>query len=239
LVAVIGVGVVAVVVVLALLAHGIHLGSPGGGTAAVQYGEPLNYSQIVGPAQSEQAGASGGPWTPDSVLGVQLEQSASGAGGLITGCTTLWENGSVEVAPATPAGATAGAVALWMVASVNSTGAVLLTFVNDLAGTVVASNLIVVEGSCTSTFTEFGAIPSPIVDSSVVATAAAGLGGSSFDSDYAGATQVFEVLGPFWAVLYTTCSFYAQGGNGEEFAATFYATNGTFLASIGPEPVSC
>jgi hypothetical protein len=229
---------VAVGVVVALLLHAFPLPSSGG-SSSVRFGTPLEYSQVIGPAEAAQAGRTGGPWTADDALGYDLSQSYTGAGGLVTNCTTVWENSSPVVFPATAAGASPGSVAAWIVLSVNSTGALLLTTVTELSGAVVGSNGIVVEGSCTGTFTEFGAIPASVVDSGVVATAALAAGGSSFLTSHPGAEGYLGLFGPVWDVIYTTCSPFGTSGTGEEFSAGFYATNGTLLLTLGPGAVPC
>jgi hypothetical protein len=231
--------VVAAVVVLAVLAYEVRTPSSTG-SSATTFGTPLKYSQIVGPAETAQASRAGAPWTPDTAVGFSVSQSSTGEGGLVSGCNALWENSSPIVVPATPSGAPTGAVAMWILASVNSSGAVLLTFISDLSGTIVASNAIVVEGSCTSTFTELGAIPTTVVDSTVVATTALGEGGSTFLSEYPGSVEGIELLGDFWEVVYVTCSpFTSSGGTGVILATLFYASNGTFISSVGPETAGC
>lgn len=236
--AAIGAVAVVVIVLLAVFAGALRLPAPTAGTS-VQEGIPLPYSEVSGPAESEQATLPGAPWTPDGVLGFGLATSYRGAGGLISGCTALWQNGSTIEVPATPSDATAGTVAFWAMASSNASGDVLLTYVTDLAGALLASNSVVVTGGCTASFTELGAIPTPVVDSTVVASATNTGGGSGFLASYPQATELFALLGPYWEVQYTTCSPFASGGTGANYVALFWATNGTLFETLGSGTAAC
>jgi len=228
--------VAVVVVILALLA--LHLHGTTNSVASVA-GEPILYSQAVGPAKAAQGKMSGGPWTIDAVVGFGISQSSSGGGGLVNGCTTLWENTSIFLLPATPSNASAGEVSAWFLVSSNPSGDALMTFVSDLSGSIVASNGVELQGSCTSTFTELGAVPTSVVDSSTVAQSAAGLGALSFLSNHPGASTMLGLLGPYWMVELTTCSLPNPSGSGTEFAALFYASNGTLFLNGGVSQVPC
>lgn len=219
--------VVAAIVVVAVLVPA-HL-SPSVAPSQGVTGTPMLYSQMTGPAATAQASRPGGPWTPEAALGLGLGQGFSGTGGLVDGCTELWENSSTITIPATPSNATAGKLSAWLLASVNGSGDVLLTIVTEVSGPIAASNGVVLQGSCTSAYTKLGAIPSSVVDSSVVATDAESLGGSLFLSTHSGVTTLVGVLGTYWEVEYTTCSLLDPSGTGALFGALFYATNGTLV----------
>ncbi len=229
---------VAAVAVAAAVTYELKVPHPAGSTATT-YGTPLNYSQVASPAGAAQERLGGAPWTPDSIIGLGDRHSYVGDEGLVAGCTVVWENASTIVIPATPAGAAAGAVAFWVVASVNASGAVLLTEVTELSSEIVASNGAVVEGSCTAAFTVDGPIAPPVVGSELVAAAANEAGGSAFLSEFPGSTEEVALVGPAWLVAYSTCEPFATSGTGEGFTATFYASNGTLIGAEGPESGSC
>lgn len=227
--------VVVAIVVIAILALRVHPAT----TSASVSGTPLFFGQILGPASAAQATRTGGPWVPYGIVGIGVDQSYTGAGGLISGCTIPWENTSNVVVPSTSSTASAGAVSAWFVASVNASKYVLLSDVTDLGGTIAASNLAVLQGSCTSTFTPSGAIPSGVANSSGVAVAANGLGGSAFLSENPGATTLISILGPFYVLEYTTCNpFSPTTGSGSEFVAVFNATSGTLIENEGVSSVT-
>jgi len=202
-------------------------------------GKPMLYSQAITPAHATQATEAGSPWTVYAVFGLGMSQSASGGGGLINGCSTVWENSSTFTLPATPSNATGGQVAGWIVLSGDAAGNMLMTFVNDLSGTIVASNAIVFSGSCTSTFKEFGAATTSPVDSSTVVASAGSHGGSNFLSGHSGATTILALLGPYWEVEYTTCSFLYPSGSGTQYVGIFYAGNGTLFDNVGVTSGAC
>jgi len=238
---VVAAAVVAVVIVVAIIviAGVLH---PVAQSTVTTYGTPLLYSQAAGPAESAQATMEDGPWTAVAVLGISTGTSVlsgSASQGLGSGCTPIWSNSSSFVVPATPSNATAGKVSSWIVASQNGTGAVLLTFVSSLTGGVVAANVILMTGSCTSTFREFGVIPGSVIDSSTAVAKANAAGGSSFLAHYSATTEMIGILGPYWEILYSTCSFYAPSGSGTQFADVLYAGNGTTFGDEGTTGVSC
>jgi len=235
IVAVVAVVVVVLVVVAMLALHGrssaavsVEPYPPVHCSPSDVCGTPLLYSQIDGPAAAAQALQPGAPWTLEAALGVGENQSVTGVGGLVTGCTEPWVNSSVITLPATPSNASAGKLSIWLVASDNSSGDVLLTYVTDISGSITASNGVVLYGSCTTDFT-LGAIPSSVVDSSLVATSADGLGGTSFLESHSGITTIVGIEASVWEVQYTTCSLFDPTGNGQLFVALFYATNGTLV----------
>ena len=228
--------VVAIVVVLAVLSFHLLLPSA---SASLVVGKTMLYSQAIGPAEEAQTSIANGPWAPTEVIGLGVPQSASGYAGLVHGCTVVWETSSTLVVPATPANASAGALSVWIAASDDAAGNVLLTFVNDLSGAVTAQNAVELQGSCVADYKLLGPVPASIVDSSEVALAADALGGSAFLGAYPGATKIVGVLGPYWEVEYTTCSFFASGGTGTQFAAFFYATNGTLYSNSGVGQAPC
>jgi len=201
----------------------------------------LLYSQVTCTAGTTQASRPGGPWTTEAALGIGVNQSVSGgAGAFLTGCTDVWENTLTVTLPATPSNAPAGELSIWLVLSVNGAGDTLLTYVTESSGSVSAFNGAVLEGSCLSTFTEFGAIPSSVVDSSIVTVAADDSGGSSFLASNSVLTTLVGVIGPYWEVEYTTCSLFNPSGSGSFFAALFYATNGTAVpGEAGTQTESC
>ena len=229
-------GVVAVVVIV-VLASALHASSTTSPPNVV--GTPVSESVIVGPAVKATSSVAGGPWTMDAVVGMGLASSYSGVGGLISGCSTTWENSSVIEIPSTPSTATPGDVAFWLVALTNASGDLLLVDANDVSGTLVASNAVVVHGSCTSAFTRLGAVPSSVEDSPTIAAAAGPLGGTSFLQDNSGATVWLELLGTWWIVMYTACNLMSPSGSGSTFMAAFYATNGTLVENLGTSQVSC
>lgn len=227
-------GVVAVAVILILV---VVLHPPVKPSNIV--GTPVPESMVVGPAEKAAALMSGGPWTIDAVLGLGLPSSYSGVGGLITNCSTVWENSSSIELPSTPSSATPGEEAFWLVAMTNASEDALLIDVHDISGVLVASNGVVVHGSCTSSFTVLGAVPSTVIDSTSAAAAADAAGGSTFLHDYPGTTIMLELLGPSWIVLYTTCNLMAPSGTGNVFEAAYWATNGTVLVSPQTTSMNC
>ncbi len=227
--------IVVVIIVAAVVLH------PAAQSAGTTYGTPLLYSQVAGPAASEQSTMKDGPWTPVDVLGV-----STGASGVsvpdsqgLTGCTSIWTNSSNFIVPATPSGAAAGAVSTWIVASENSTGAVLLTLVSSITHGIVAANVVLMAGSCTSTFEELGTIPGSVIDSSTAVSEADAGGGSSFLAQYLGDDRadrdsrpvlddpLLDMLGP------------TPSGSGNQFEDLLYASNGTTFADLGTTAASC
>ncbi len=232
--------VVAVVAVMVLGVMGYSILRHASATAPTVLGTPLAYSQTVGPTQSALASQSGGPWNPAAVLGIASSESPSGAGGIVSGCTEPWVNGTFEVAPATPSNATAGKVSTWLVISENSGGVILMTLVSELTSTVIASNLAELQGSCVSAYTGHGALANPVVDSTAVAGSANANGGAGFLSANPGATRAFLLVGGLWMVIYTTCDMYQpSAGPGSEFLAAYNATTGSTSLSGQSGPTTC
>lgn len=238
------VAVVVLVVVLVLLAAlwaagRLHSSAGSSGVGHVE-GTPLLYSQASGPAATAQSQAEGAPWTTYGVEGWGLDESVAGAGGLIANCTTLWSNASTIVIPETPANASTGMLAAWIFAATNASGALLLTVVADVSGSVTGSNVVIVRGACTALFTGEGPIGSAPVDSSTVVRSADADGGTAYRASHTVATELVSLLGPYWDVVYTSCDlFNSNGGSGSEFAAVFYAGNGTLVSNLGVTSVPC
>ncbi len=237
-----GVGVAAVIVVAVLL---ILAGTfrPAASTSVTNgvVGTPILYSAAVGAARTAQSSAQDGPWTLYALEGIGTDQGVSGSGSAggfgLAGCTTDWASSASFAAPATPSNATAGAVGFWFAVSVNASSAVLIAIVYELpGGSLTAEPMAIVTGVCVGTETEFGAIPSSAVDSSVAVGVANANGGSSFLAGHSGVSQVLLQAGPYWIVGYTTCGVYATSGSGLYWADELYATNGTEI--LGGSAVS-
>jgi hypothetical protein len=229
---------VVIVVVIIVLAGVLHSAvQPAGAT----YGTPLLYSQVTGPAALAQGTMKDGPWAPVDVLGLSTGASGVSVPGSqgVGGCTSVWTNSSTFVVPATPSNATAGQVSTWIVASQNATGAVLLTLVSSVNHGIVAANVVLMTGTCTATFREFGAIPGSVIDSSTAVSEANAGGGSSFLAQYSAPTKLLGILGPYWTILYSTCSYYSPSGSGNEFEDFLYAVNGTTFDDAGTTAVNC
>jgi hypothetical protein len=233
------VAVIVVVAVVAALLWYVETHGPSSSTGANVSGTPLLYSQAIGKAQTAQASMAGAPWTVDSVLGFGLARSYEGEGGLVSGCTVLWETTSTIVVPLTPASASPGELSAWFVASSNLSGDVLLTVVSETSGSVVATNGVEFDGGCTSSFTRAGSVPASPVDSSTVVSSADAIGGSRFLAAYPHSSTLLGLLGPYWTVDYTTCNLLAPSGAGTQFAAVFYAGNGTLVQNEGIASVPC
>jgi len=212
-------------------------------SAATTFGDPLRSSQAITAATSAQASAQDGPWTLDSMVGVGVSQSSSSGSTAQElgeqGCSTVWATSTSSVVPATPSSAPAGLVSWWVVASNDTAGDLLLTLVTNVSGTVQAANIVILSGSCTTTFTGAGEMPTSVIDSSTAVATANAAGGSTFLADNAGAAEDLTILGPYWVIIYTTCSFYEPTGTGSEFAIALYATNGTVYRSATTGPMSC
>jgi hypothetical protein len=228
---------VAVVIVLAIVVFP-HVASGN----SVTYGTPIPFSEAIGPGRSAQGSALGAPWTVVAVVGIGSGESTgvqSAVGSQVPNCTTLWANASAEVAPATPSNASAGDVSLWVIASENLSGDVLITLVTASPSEITTYNGIIVTGRCTSTFDGGGAIPSSVVDTPAVVASANIAGGSKFLADYPVATVDLTLLSPYWVVEYSTCPAYATTGTGTEWVDIEYASNGTEVVKPGSGLESC
>jgi hypothetical protein len=228
--------VVAIVVVVVVVLSVLLWPAPG---RPVMYGTPLLESQAIGPGEIAQASMAGGPWDLVALVGLGVGTSPSGLGHFLAGCSTVWANSSGFVVVATPSNASAGEFAFWLMVATNVSGVALLTGISDTNGTVVATNDLVVEGTCIDQFDAYGAISGSVVDSSVVATAANASGASFFLTNYSVSAQVVALLGPYWEVLYTTCSVFSPKGTGYSLEVLYYASNGNFLQNNGIRPISC
>jgi hypothetical protein len=207
-------------------------------------GNPLDSAAALSAGQAAGSQAQDGPWHPDTILGVSTTQSSASAAQAgeyeSLGCSTVWVNSSNSVVPATPGSAAPGVVSWWLIFSNDSQGYLLITLVTNLSGVPAASNLVILSGGCTSTFTAVGTIPSPVIGSEAATSTADGDGGSVFLAEHAGATRELAIEGPLWYVGYTTCSFYGGSGSGIQFQIGLYAQNGTVEESAttttGPCP---
>jgi hypothetical protein len=226
-------GILATVLVAALVIAAVllFLPRPAAGTT---YGYPLAYSQFIVPASSAQRTMPNGPWTPNVAIGLASVESSvvSWADlGAPLGCSTDWSAPASVVMPATPPSTKAGLASAWFLVSSNVGGEVLLSVVTDVTGTVVADNLSIISGSCTTNFTQYGPIPSSVVDSPVVAAKANLDGGTAFLANRTGVAEEYGILGPQWVVLYSTCSFYSPEGSGDQFVALYWASTGAYFSS--------
>ncbi len=155
------------------------------------------------------------------------------------GCSSVWSASKSLLAPATPTDATPGQVSWWVLVSSDTAGDVLLTLVTNTGGSIHGADIVILSGSCTSTFTEFGGILSSAVDSSTAVQSADAAGGSTFLSEHPGATEELVLAGSYWAIDYTTCTPDSTGGTGTQFAVALYAENGTVGENLGTTPTSC
>lgn len=215
----------------------------------ITYADPMPFSQFIAQAESVAHSAEDGPWTPVAVLGLGESVSAAGtAAGAVLGaanCTDVWAASGTYTLPATPSNAPTGEVSAWFVFSTDTTYRALLTMVTNVSGTVQAANLEIVPQSCISGFSSYQPLPAAtsVVDSTTVATAANGQGGSAFLSSHPQATSEFLVSNfsgnVTWTVLYTTCTFISGGTEtGETFVASLNATTGAVFTA-GAETMSC
>ena len=229
--------VVALVVVLAVTFH------PAARSGTNVVGTALAYSQTTGPARAAETNMSGGPWTLELVAGLGVGQSASGpaasAGLGFTGCTPVWSASGSVVAPATPSSAAEGEVAVWLIISENTSGGWLVTLVASPAGTVVATNLDVLTGTCFSQFMEFGSPPATVIDSPAAVASANAAGGSAFLSGHSVQAVELLILGQYWGVEYSTCSPYATSGSGSEWLQIVNDTTGATFGAPDVTTVTC
>jgi hypothetical protein len=222
--------VVVVIVVVVIAAIALHASSSPT-AAAVVFGQPMSEAAALGPAESTQATRTGGPWTTFGLEGWGISTSVSGGAGAIASCTTLWQNSTPLTIEATPAGASAGELAFWVLLATNAAGDVLLTSVSEANGTVLASNAAEYGGTCFDGSSTDPAIPSGLVPSTTVAATADDSGGSTFLAKNPGASQLFTVLENLWVILYTSCSLVDASGTGSLFLAEYNATTGVAIGS--------
>lgn len=181
--------------------------------------------------EARENSTAGGPWTPTAIFGLGLTTGYNGTPGFISGCSTVWENSSNLLLPSTATSASSGEVAGWLIFASDPSGELLATSVAQVGPTVVASDAAIFKGSCTETFTTLGSIPTGVEDSPTVVAATNAMGGTAFLSTHAVVSVELLLLGAYWSVEYSTCSFFATSGTGTNFTALFDATTG---ASLGP-----
>ncbi|MGP8072591.1 MAG: hypothetical protein ACLPZM_05630 [Thermoplasmata archaeon] len=243
--------IVAVVVVLLVVGFLALTGvfTPGSGHNGQGLTEPpVSYSQVASVGADAVQGEIGGPWTLVAVEGFGLSSSASGAvvsGTLDDGCTAYPAPGapSAGTLPATPTGSPPGTSALWMFLATNDSEDVLIVAVTWNA----SAPIFIISGSCTGQFTDLGSLAGlSVVNSTQVALAANGDGGSTFLADNPGAFQSFVLLGPgvdgsdlpYWAVEYNTCGL-ATTGTGSQIVGVYDAENGAEVAAPTTSSVDC
>lgn len=221
--AVIG-GVVGVVLLRSLP----HSGTSAFGPAPV--GTALDEAAAARAGDARENSTSGGPWSATAIYGLGLSGGYNGSSGFVPGCSTVWENGSNLLVPVTPTSAAAGFVSGWLFFAKNPSSELLITAVYQTGTAITASNVIILQGSCITAFTALGPVPSSIVDSTTVVASTNSMGGSTFLSSHTVQAVSLIVLGDYWSVEYTTCSFFAPSGSGENYTAIFDATTGATLA---------
>jgi hypothetical protein len=237
-------GVVAAVVVVALLlATGVISLHQASSPATVTFGPPFTDAQAISPGISAQTSAKDGPWSPTAIVGivanVDSTSSASTKSVGATGCSTVWSASKSTVAPATPSDAGPGQASWWMLASSDASGDVLLTLVTNVDGSIQGGNIVILSGSCTSTFTKSGGLSSSAVSSSAAIDSANAAGGSTFLTGHPGSTEEMFLIGSYWDILYTTCAVNASGGSGTVFSVVVYAQNATVAENLGTSSTSC
>lgn len=248
LTAIVVVVVVAVALVAVLALAGVFAPSKSSGQGLT--GSPVSYSQVAPRGTGAVQNESGGPWRPVGAVGIGLTISASGshAGSIVSsGCNSTPAPGSPSggTLPATPTGAAAGSVALWMFLGADSAGDVLMVAVTANASVP----LVILSGACTADYSGLGTIAGAlVVNSTVIAGNADGNGGSTFLSSNPGAIQTFVLFGPglpnggpdvpLWAADYNTCGL-ATTGTGTAFVALYYGASGDAYGTPMTQTVDC
>lgn len=217
--------------------------SPSTATTTV-YGTPFPYSQFTGPVATADTGAPGGPWVPLLVEGWGLHQSIGGTSAPYgTGsCATLWTASGSHLLPATPAGSSAGELAAWVEIATNASGDYLLSIASETDGAVEAYPISELPSGCVTDASELGTgiTSATILDSPEVAAAADVAGGSTWLSEYPNpATDDLVLFNDTWGVLYSTCPFNAESGDGQAFVAAMWATNGTMETAPESGLIAC
>jgi len=229
--------VIAVAVVLVVVLAGVadvlllRPAATGSTNGPAPVGQALDELAVARAGQTRENATAGGPWTPTALLGLGLATGYNGTPGFLPGCSTVWENSSNLVVPTTPAASPSGEVAGWMMFASGPSHELLSTAVYQTGATILASNTAIFQGSCTPEFTTFGAVPTGVVDSPTVVAAANALGGTSFLSTHSIRSVELLLLGPYWSVEYSTCSYFATSGTGSNFTALFHATTGVSLGA--------
>jgi len=240
---------VAVIVVVAVLAlAGVFSpGSSGSGST----GTPAPFSSAVPAAISAAQAAPGGPWTVVAAEGVAVasevpatNESTIGGGGC-TYTPVSGEPSQVSI-PATPHGATAGEVSVWVFFAKNASSNSLL-FLSVLNGQATA--LGVVSGCAAVTdFVGLGAISaSGVLDSTTVASDFNQNGGGAFLENNSWQVQLFILIGPsadtggaaVWDIMYSTCGLTSIGGAGAWISGFYYASSGSAVTPPAPGSGTC
>ncbi|MCI4337142.1 MAG: hypothetical protein L3K17_08155 [Thermoplasmata archaeon] len=242
--------VVVVVVVVLVLALALSGAIPGLGGSGNSSSSGQAFSQSLTSAQSASNGFQGGGYSAFLADGFASTTAVSFPTNLLTGdistgvCTFTSTSSLASFTVPAAGNLSQGTAADWLFLMHNSAGGIIIVIVTGGSATVLGT---LTGTTCTTTFSEFQALPSNMADSTTAALALDHAGGYAFLRAHStaissmGATGAISVAGfgtsAMWSVGYAGCNPSVNTSSAPEIRASVTA-NGS-LSSVSNTTVSC